>query len=77
MGKMQDFLFTTVKAENFGDENEIAVTCKTCKETVNFLGSFETILDNRRTWIKDHSCAVLPNIHKSSLDSGKWSVGCN
>lgn len=59
----QEYLFTTVKAENFGDENEISVTCNTCKANVNFLGSFETIFQNRRAWIKDHSCEIsaVPN----------------
>ena len=59
MAKIQEFLFTTTKAADFGAESEINVVCKTCKESVSFIGTFETIFDNRRKWIESHSCDIL------------------
>lgn len=59
MAKIQEFAFTTVKAENFGDDNQVNVTCKTCKATVDIIGSYETILDRRRGWIENHSCGTV------------------
>lgn len=74
---IQEFLFQTVRAEN-SQEDEISVTCKTCKDSINFIGTFEDIFNKRRAWIEDHSCDVVQmNIHKASLDDNGWSVGCN
>ena len=59
MAKIQEFLFTTTKAADFGAESEINVVCKTCKKSVSFIGTFETIFENRRAWIEDHSCEFI------------------
>lgn len=64
MAKIQEFLFTTVKAEAFGDDNAISVTCKTCKDSKTFEGSYEAIFDNRRKWIEDHSCNAFTALPK-------------
>jgi hypothetical protein len=83
MASINEFLFTTVKANNFGDENEISVTCRTCQEPVNLVGSYETILERRREWIENHSCeldfvakVIGANIHESTGNMPHWSSGC-